>query len=592
MIKLNARAVRAYVAAAGISTVAAVFLLKLWQADLRVPFEYRGDALYHAMLVKSVVDHGWYLRNPSLGAPGVLALYDFPALDTFHLLVVKVMAWFSGDWALLFNLYFLLGFPLITLSAMAVFRHFRVSDGPAIVGSVLYSFLPSRLLKGEGHLFLDVFYQVPLVILVMLWVCGPDPPLVRDGTEKSRWPRLDLRSGRSLAALLICLVNASSSVYYSFFAAWLLAAGGIWASVERRTFRNAIAGVALAGVIGAGLVANNLPTFAYQLRHGPNADVGTRSSGEAEVYAMKIAQLLLPVQGHRLPRLRRITDEYCENAPLVGENSTTSLGLLGSAGFLVLLGWLLRTRAAPADAGDRPRAQLERSLMALNLMAVLLGTMGGFGALIATLITPLIRTYARMNVLIAFFALFVVALLLERLQNWRPRLAARVIPLALAFGLLDQTSPRIVLPYAATKQEYVTDDAFVRAIEASSPPNTAIFELPYLSFPEGAAVNETHQYDFIRPYLHARSLRWSFPTIRGRPGATWAREVAGEEPQRMVRELAGAGFGGILIDRNGFPERPPTLETALRAQLGAASLVSPNGRFVYFKINPPLGANR
>jgi phosphoglycerol transferase len=574
----KARALADYAAAAGVSILAAVVMLRLWSADLRVPLEYGGDALFHGMVVKSVVDHGWYLHNPSLGVPGQLALHDFPVTETFHLLVIKVMALFSGDWALLFNLYFLLGFPLITLSAMAVFRHFRVGFGPAVVGSVLYSFLPSRLLKGEGHLFLDVFYQVPLAILLMLWVCGPEPPLVRNG-ETGWWPRPHLRGGRSVAAVFICVLIASTSSYYAFFAACLLVAGGIWASFEHRSLANATAGLVLGAFIAAGLLANSLPTLVYQHRLGPNREVAIRTSGEAEVFGMRVAQLFLPAEGHRVTALRELNERYTRAAPMVGENRTTSLGMAGVVGFLALLGRLLSGRR-PGRPG--PRDDLLRALAVLNFMALLLATMGGFGALIA-LVLPQIRTYARMNVLIGFFALFAVVLLLERLQNRHRWLGPRLLPLLLALGLLDQTS-RTVPPYTATKQEYTGDTEFVRRIEASLQVGAMIFELPYMSFPESEPTNGTHSYDLLRPYLHSRSLRWSFPTMRGRSGDAWALEIAREEPKAMLADLAGTGFSGIVIDRAGYPDRPSKLETELNRLLGEPPLSSRSQRFAFFDI--------
>src|SRR5258708_28629595 len=156
----TARALAGYGIAAGVSVVAAVLLLDLWHADLRVPFCYRGDALLFGLITKSTLDHGWFWTNSSLGAPGEFELYDYPfsAQDSFHILVIKLMSAFSSDWALLFNIYFLLGFPLITLSAMSVFRHCGAGYGPAIVGAGLSSFLPSRLLICSGHLFMFVFY--------------------------------------------------------------------------------------------------------------------------------------------------------------------------------------------------------------------------------------------------------------------------------------------------------------------------------------------------------------------------------------------------------------------------------------------------
>ena len=168
--KTRVVAALAYAGAAALSLIAATLLLELPRANLHAPFEYRGDALYYSSAIKSIVDHGWFWTNPHLAAPAGLQLYDYPNLahESFHLLTIKLMSIFSRDWALLLNLYFLAGFPLITVSAMAVFRRLGIGWGPAAAGGLLYSFLPSRLIKGEGHIFLDTFYQVPLAILVLV----------------------------------------------------------------------------------------------------------------------------------------------------------------------------------------------------------------------------------------------------------------------------------------------------------------------------------------------------------------------------------------------------------------------------------------
>ncbi|MBV9946627.1 MAG: hypothetical protein JOZ69_07255, partial [Myxococcales bacterium] len=574
----------AYATVAVVSVTAAVLLLDLPHADLRVPFDYGGDALLYALITKSVVDHGWFWHNPSVGVPDGLDFHDFPASahDSVHLLIIKAMSLFTGDWALLFNLYFLLGFPLIALSAAAVFRHFRVSDGPAVVGAVLYAFLPSRLIKGEGHIFMDVFYQVPLAILVLLWVLSDDPPLARAPGESrgfSRWLPFEVRRPRSWGSLLICALNASTCLYYAFFTAMLLVAGGLWASVTRRTTRNLVAGTGLAAAIVVGLAANGLPSIVCHAYHGANHQVADRKAWEAEAYGMKIAQLLLPVDGHRVSALRRLKDRYAVAAPLNGENGATSLGVVGSVGFLYLLWVAISGRRDEEDPSD-PR----RRISVLNWLAVLLGTIGGFGSLFAWLVSPQIRTYSRINVLIGFFSLFAVVLLLDRATRDRKRLATVVLPAVLLVGLLDQVSPLATRDYALTKSIYESDEGLVRRIEAAVPPETSILELPYQSFPEAPAVLKLESYDPVRPYLHSHSVRWSFPTMHGRPGETFTRSLSGLEPGRLVEAAASAGFGGIWIDRGGYPGDGSSMRAALQAVLDAEPMVSADGRFSFFDL--------
>src|SRR5436190_15446317 len=74
-----------------VSVAAAVILLQLWSADLRVPFDYGGDALWSGLVIRTTADHGWpALVNPRLGAPWALELHDFPQADHLHLLAIKV----------------------------------------------------------------------------------------------------------------------------------------------------------------------------------------------------------------------------------------------------------------------------------------------------------------------------------------------------------------------------------------------------------------------------------------------------------------------------------------------------------------------
>ena len=581
------RAFAAYAVAAAVSVIAAIVLLRLRGADLHIPFDYGGDLFLGAMVVKSILEEGWYLTNPHLGAPGVLTMHDFPMADLVHNLVFKGLGLFSHDWPLVLNLHFLAGFPLITMSALAVFRYFRVSYAPALAASVLYAFLPSRVLKGEGHFELGMFYQVPLMILVALWVCGDAPPLVRD-RGPGRWPGLELRRRRSLAAIAIGLLTAGTGLYLAFFGTALTVLGGVWASLRRRTPRHALAGLLVGAVIVGWLAAQAVPTLLYQHRNGPNDQVAHRSPHEAEFYGLKITQLLLPTTGHRIPALRNFKARYdAMTVPPGGESAVISLGVVGAVGFLSLLAILLL-----GPRNDRPRDDVLFPLAVLNLLAVLIGTLGGFGALFAFLVTPQIRTYCRIGIVIGFFALFAAALLIERIGAERKALTGALAALALCLGLFDQVSRAAIRPYRDVAAAYKADARLVAAIEAAVPPNAMIFQLPYQRFPEAVLPPGTRMlnYDQLRFYLHSRSVRWSYPTMADRTGDAWTSSVADQEPARMVETLADAELAAILIDRRGYPDDGAAIELGLARVLGAPRLVSDDRRYVLFDLAPPQRA--
>ena len=172
MLSANSRLRRIceYAVAVVLCLVIVTCVMRLWRANPRTPFEYGGDALFHGMVIKGIIDNGWYLRNDFIGVPGGAELFYFPMADNLHFLLIKLFSLFSSDYALIFNFYFLLTFPLTTISSLYVFRHFNISYLVAVWGSLLYTFLPYHFFRNQHHLVLAGYYIVPLMVMVLLWV--------------------------------------------------------------------------------------------------------------------------------------------------------------------------------------------------------------------------------------------------------------------------------------------------------------------------------------------------------------------------------------------------------------------------------------
>ena len=64
------RTIGEYAGAVVLCLVIVTCVMKLWRANPRTPFEYGGDALFHGMVIKGIIDNGWYLRNNFIGMPG------------------------------------------------------------------------------------------------------------------------------------------------------------------------------------------------------------------------------------------------------------------------------------------------------------------------------------------------------------------------------------------------------------------------------------------------------------------------------------------------------------------------------------------
>ena len=95
--------VAAYGLAALLAVLASAWVLRLWKADLGVPFEYKADALINHLLIKTLIDRGWYLHNDAVGAPGGLDMHDFPLADSLYFALLKLVSLTARDFATTIN---------------------------------------------------------------------------------------------------------------------------------------------------------------------------------------------------------------------------------------------------------------------------------------------------------------------------------------------------------------------------------------------------------------------------------------------------------------------------------------------------------
>jgi phosphoglycerol transferase len=586
------RTIGEYVAAVALCLVILVVVMNLWKANLRAPFEYGGDALFHGMVIKGIIDNGWYLRNNLIGAPGGAEVFHFPMADNLHFLLIKLFSLFTGDYALIFNLYFLLTFPLTTISSLYVFRKFNISYLIALLGSQLYTFLPYHFFRNEHHLVLAGYYIVPLMVMILLWVFSGR--LLTSGSDNQTTDgRLHLHRRRFIGSILICLLIASGGLgYYAFFGCFFLLVAGVTAALYWKNVRHLVVSLILIAVVFSGLVTNLVPNMIYTWRQGESRTV-ERGTGEAEAYGLKIAQMLLPIDGHRIPALARLKDRYNSAAPLVNDNTCTSLGAIGSIGFLTLLGWLLFWKPTVEQIGNGNETRtLISHLSLLNIGGVLLATIGGFSSLFALLISPQMRSYNRVSVYLSFFSLFAVVLLLEnffrrRANSGKTRIIFAVfLGVLLIIGILDQTGKGIyfIPAYAAFGAENQSDIDFIGQIEARVPAGSMIFQLPYVPFPENGPVHQMPDYEHFRAYLNSKNLRWSYGAIKNRDTDRWQMSTAALPPDQFLEAISIAGFSGVYLDRGGYADNGANMEEKLRSVLSVEPIISPDKRMSFFDL--------
>ena len=540
--------------------------LRLDSASIKAPLAYDDDALLIMPMVKSTLERGSHWRNERMGYPGIQELHDFPVIDHLHFAILWLLGRVVSDWVVVYNLYYLLTYPLTTLTGMYAFRRLGLTLSMAAAGGLLYSFLPYHYMRGEAHYFLAAYWLVPLSWLPALAISRGALPFFR--LMPDRRYRTAFRTRETLFQVLLAAATSSAGAYYAFFACAIYAFAGLYGWVFHRTWKSVASAGLLVGIIVIVGVLNHLPSIVYAQQYGRNS-VAERTSEEAETYGLKIAQLLLPVDGHNVTFLGQIKSAYCSGMrPFNNENTSATLGIVGSTGLVLLFAALLFSSRREWPLGP---------LASFAAFIIVFATIGGIGAIFNLIIFDQVRCLNRFSIYLAFICQFAVLFKFDRFLVSRVGRARRVrVPAALAiaiFGIVDQTPSvwfaKAIATFTRLQQDrFLADRQFFSAIEnhlnvgPSNPlhPDAPwrVFNLPYMPFPEVPPAFDMNAYEHSRGYLHTQNVVWSYGAIKNREADAWQRDVVFNNVDResyadyFLPRIVYRGFDAILIDTRGF----------------------------------------
>ena len=536
---------------------------------IRYPYAYRGDSLFFHWMAQRAIE-GWYFTNERSGFPFGSAMYDFPNSDAGSFLIYKVLGGLTGSVFSTVDLYFLLSFPVIFVVTFLVLRSFGIRKANCFMAAILFCFAPfhfSRLFY--GHDLYVWYFVVPLFFYYgrNLFFYG-----------QTHWGIT--KPARLACLLLVTLLLSSFGVYYAFFGSIVLLICGSAASYKGSTLRPLRNALLFCALIFSGCVLNLLPSIVYRQTHGINHEVAQRVPVQTEVYSLKIMTLLLPQPDHRVEALKSYAEMYRANFPL--SNTTASLGIFGIVGFLAILLSLV------AGYVHRPVGPLFGMTAMVVVFLLLISTVGGFNVLFATLVTPLIRGWNRISIFIQFGSILAFALLLDgwvRLQ--RSRLATSLCAAAATLvGLWDQTPASYRQATAAGFEIASMDEGFIHQVEASMPPGSAIYQLPYMEFPDFGPVEKLEGYAMATGFTNSKTLRWSFGGMQGREGDLFYRALAKKTVAEQVSAIEQLGFSGVYIDRRGFADRGVSIINDFTQVLGFDPVLErSDGNVVFFKLS-------
>ncbi len=510
--------------------VAGVVLVSLGGREraYRVPFDFSSDALVYLAQSKSTVENGWWWVNPREGAPLGMPALLFPSNTNVNQAFVWLVSRVFRDPLLSTNLAWLAMLVAAGWSAMYGFRKLGCSPLSAFVAGALFALSPYALYRHLGHFSL-VTYLVPFPAAVAVLLMSARP------TGMENW--------RKASPLLAgCALLGFNYVYYAFFGCFFIVLGtvaGFWRSRNPLVLRFGCASLA---TILVSVAINFLPSVVVGAREGKAIVIRDKVPAEAEVYALKIRQLVSPVFEHTFPPFRAWTRKEAEAGfPVETENMVSRLGLVASLGFLGLLGTLFVSR------GVTPIGSPVVAASYLTVAGLLLSTMGGFGSLFNLLVVADIRAYNRICPFLVFFALLAVAAVIDSASRRRSAWGGAVALIVLTAGVWD--SAQVLRPLEAARAtilaEYAALLSFVRQLESAVPPQTMVLQLPFTVYLNDSGNNRMRPYESFQALLGVAD-----PPMELSSSLECTICLAGSDG------AARAGTAGVCRTRTGFPRRP------------------------------------
>ncbi|HEY4282561.1 MAG TPA: hypothetical protein VGM62_05805 [Chthoniobacterales bacterium] len=556
---------------AGLVSITAVFLrLGLWHYDLTVPVLYTGDALYETAMVKALTEGVWNYHIPRLGAPFGMDAVDFPIGCSLDFAAMKLMSFVIRNPCLLINLYWLASLGFAAAFATLLFRFLGIDRVWSVTFGAIYGILPWVFYRNIAHLNL-VHFIVPAAVYLGLSLARTKS---NTGVEHERVLTRSL-----LVDVILCCAIGLTYSYWAFFACVIVAIGTLIGFIRTRSGRILGRAFIYVCVIGLAAVADVSASLAYWHAHGTNTALDYKRVMEADIYALRIRELLTPIPDHPLPVLRNFRQQIVAAGfpNSNNESAHSSLGTIGGLGLLLLAGVAV---ARPRDKifGDQRISDFSAFVIALILIA----EVGGLGSLFNLFVISEFRAFNRVSPFVGLFSLGALAVICHGLCSKKSVNVKLFIAAALLVAAsFDQIPIWLPQPRVNGATHFYEDDRFITNLESRLPPGSMIFELPNTGFP----IDSVHQamgiYDNARAYLHSKTLRWSWGTLDGRHH-DWAKRTAALPPSEFLERIAFAGFSGVLIDRWGYSN--PALERDIAKKLGPAKIVDEVGRWTFFDL--------
>ena len=549
--------------------------------NLWLPIAFYQDALDDYSFAKSIIEGSWYLVNERMGAPFGQSFVYWPINDNLHLAFQYVLGKFSDNAFFSANFYAIYGSALTAIAAAYVLRFFKIEPLLALAAGVFFALLPFHLVYSTRANWIGLYYAIPIGAYLSLSVSyyRRTAFLIRD-PQSGVW---HFHGWRLLVLFLLCAIlgTASGNIYYSYFASFFIFASVAYQYLRKPDVSIIIYGLTALLFLVVAIVVQTLPNIIDAVETG-RTYVSTRSP--KDVSGLRYLDLFVPFQQHPIPFLAAIGKKYSLSA-VDNTQVYVGIGLLGTAGFITLLVWLLRF------GKQKWRRPLKMHLAILIVASIIFSMEGGVNYLVGVFVSPEMRALNRIGPYIGFFSIFAIALLLDDLRrrnryfrNWFLYIPALFVVFSLsiydAIGGRHYPDQKYVLQQA----RFFEGKAHLDHLEKILPAGAMIFQLPPIQNFEGPGRGTIGGSDHSASFLQSSTLKFSHGHFLVSPEADWMFAMEKKPPQDMLTALAITGFSGVHVDKRGYEDQGQALIRELSSLAGTKPFAVENSHYVFIDL--------
>jgi phosphoglycerol transferase len=155
-------------------------------------------------------------------------------------------------------------------------------------------------------------------------------------------------------------------------------------------------------------------------------------------------------------------------------------------------------------------------------------------------------------------------------------------------GIYDQT-PVVDKPrqqYASST--YVQNQQFIQKIEQTVGSQAAIYQMPYVPFPETPPIFQMDPYFQLEVGTLSTTLKTNVGNLKGSEADLFFRALSLQELDRQIQIASQLGFSGIYLDMRAFEDRGVAIQNQLKANMQIQnSFLREDGNVLFLLIQKP-----